>query len=60
MELTLSNDERALLAQILDRHLSLMREEVGKTENYGMRQELKADEEVLKGLIARLKGGVAS
>ena len=32
------------------------REEVGKTENYVMRQELKDDEARLKALLERLKG----
>jgi hypothetical protein len=35
-----------------------MREEIGKTENYTMRQELKSDEARLKALIARLRGPV--
>lgn len=59
MELTLSGEEHTLLGQILERYLSLMREEIGKTENYRMRQELKSDEVVLKGMIARLKGVAA-
>ena len=59
MQLSLSDDEAALLQNVLDRHLSLLREEVGKTENYQMRQELKADEALLKGLIARLQAPAA-
>ncbi len=31
-----------------------LREEIGKTENYDMRQGLKADEERLKSLLVRL------
>lgn len=54
MELTLSNEEATLLRNILERHLSNLREEVVKTENFTMRQELKADEVLLKGLIQRL------
>ncbi len=59
MQLSLTNDEAALLQNVLDRHLSLLREEVGKTENYAMRQDLKADEALLKGLIARLHAPAA-
>ena len=54
MELKLDAAETALLADILRRHLSLIREEVGKTENFQMRQELKADEAILKGILERL------
>lgn len=55
MQLSLTDPEAALLRNVLDRHLSLLREEVYKTENYRMRQELKADEELLKGIIGRLQ-----
>ncbi|MEX0784184.1 MAG: hypothetical protein WD557_16200 [Dehalococcoidia bacterium] len=59
MQLSLTNDETALFRNILDRQLSLLREEVGKTENYQMRQDLKADEALLKGLIARIHAAAA-
>jgi hypothetical protein len=59
MQLSLTDEEAALLRNVLERHLSLLREEVGKTENYQMRQELKADEALLKGLIARLQTAAA-
>ena len=54
MELVLTADERQLLMQILRNRLPDLREEVYKTENYEWRQDLKQDEEVLKGLIAKL------
>ncbi len=59
MQLSLTADETTLLRNVLDRHLSLLREEIGKTENYQMRQDLKADEALLKGLIARLQAAAA-
>ncbi|MGH2611376.1 MAG: hypothetical protein ACRDHF_20050 [Tepidiformaceae bacterium] len=59
MQLSLTADEATLLRNVLDRHLSLLREEIGKTENYQMRQDLKADEALLKGLIARLQTAAA-
>ena len=54
MQLTLDSAEAALLASILDRHLGNLRMEVGKTENFEMRNALKQDEIVLKALIERL------
>ena len=54
MELALEPTEEILLRRILERHLGDLRMEVGKTENYSMRQELKQDEEVVKALISRL------
>jgi hypothetical protein len=55
MRLSLDDREAALLRNVLDRHLSSLKEEVYKTENFQMRQELKADEALLKGIIARLE-----
>ncbi len=58
MQLTLNSAEAALLASILDRHLGNLRMEVGKTENFEMRNALKHDEVVLKALIKRLQAVV--
>lgn len=54
MQITLDADESALLRNILERHLGDLRMEIGKTEKYEMRQEMKRDEETLKAIIARL------
>lgn len=54
MELKREASEAALLKEILERFLGNLRMEAGKTENYAMRQELKAGEEVVRPLIARL------
>jgi hypothetical protein len=54
MELELTDEEMQLLRQLLKNRLPDLREEVYKTERYEWRQELKQDEEVLKGLIAKL------
>jgi hypothetical protein len=59
MDLTLTNDEAALVRNVFERHLSRLREEIGKTENYNMRQDLKGDEATLKALIQRLEGASA-
>lgn len=54
MELRLEASEAALLKETLEGFLGNLRMEVGKTENYAMRQGLKADEEVVKSHITRL------
>jgi|GEM_PF-2654953 len=56
VQLTLDETDTELLRQVLTRAISSTREEVGKTENYVMRQELKDDEARLKALLERLKG----
>ena len=56
MQLSLTDDEAVLLRDVLNRYLPSLREEVYKTENYAMRQDLKADEVLLKDLITRLNG----
>ena len=54
IEFTLSQEEAALLHEIMMQFLPNLREEVYKTEKYEWRQSLKADEVLLKGLIQRL------
>ncbi len=50
-----SEEESGLLLRTLESALGDLRMEIGKTENFDMRQELKRDEELLKGMIERLK-----
>jgi hypothetical protein len=54
MELTLQPDEASLVKRILTNYLSDLRMEIGKTENYELRQELKRDEVTIKSLLTRL------
>lgn len=54
MQLTLDANESALLRNVLERHLSDLRMEIGKTEKFNMRQEMKRDEETLKAILARI------
>ena len=54
MQLTLNDRQVDLLSRILRNYLPELRGEVYKTENYDWRQELKADEAVIKELIALL------
>lgn len=62
MELKLEPAEVALLTDILESHLGDLRMEIGKTENFDMRNDLKHDEVMLKSMIARLKAteGIAA
>lgn len=54
MCLSLEPNEAALLKRVLTAHLSDLRAEVYKTENYDWRQGLKQDEAIIKALITRL------
>lgn len=54
MQLTLQPDEATLLKDILTSYLSDLRMEIGDTENYELREDLKRDEEMIKVLLARL------
>ena len=55
MEFTLQPTEAALIKRVLTNYLSDLRMEIGKTEDYQLRQELKQDEDTIKALIARLE-----
>ncbi len=54
MQLTLTNDEAKTLAEIFDALLPDIREEVYKTENYDLREELKRREALVKSLLNQL------
>ena len=56
VDLKLGNYEAELLRRVLISYVSDLRMEIADTDNYDMRQGLKSDEEVLKGIIARLGG----
>jgi hypothetical protein len=56
MPLTVNDEELQLLRRILPGYLSELREEVGKTEAFKMRQALKDEEALLKQLIERIEG----
>jgi hypothetical protein len=55
MELHLSPEEVELLRRILANQLPELRGEIIHTERYSLRQELKRDEALLKGLLSRLE-----
>jgi hypothetical protein len=54
MELSLGPAEVELLRRILANYLPELRTEINHTERYSLRQELKQDEEIVKGLLSRL------
>lgn len=58
MELSLDQDEEAVLQQVLEQYLPQLREEVYKTETFELREALKRREEVIKRLISRLQTAV--
>jgi len=60
MNLTLSTEEAALLARILQTDLGDLKTEIGKTEKYEWRVEMKADEESLRSIIQRLEQAAAA
>ena len=55
MQLQLHDRERDLLIQLLDYALGEMRVEVRRTSTPDFHDRLKADEELLKGVIAKLR-----
>ncbi|MDA8217130.1 MAG: hypothetical protein M0Z94_05870 [Dehalococcoidales bacterium] len=58
MELKLNTEEARLLKQVLTDYLSDLRMEVTETENFDMRQDLKANESMLKSVVDRLDKGL--
>ena len=60
MELHLEDHEATLLRSILERHLGDFRMEIGKTEDYDMRQWMKRDEQSIKAIIASLDAPVTA
>jgi hypothetical protein len=58
MELILHDDEARLLRDVLTQHLSDLKMEIGRTENYAWRQSQKHDKAVLREIIGRLDQAV--
>jgi DNA polymerase III delta subunit len=54
VNLTLSDEERTYLAELLDRNFRDLKEEINKTEAYAFKESLKAQERMLVGLLAKL------
>ena len=60
MQLDLNEDEASALVDALNYYIPQLREEIGKTENYDMREDLKAQEGTLTALIAKLGGSIST
>ena len=54
MQVDLNEDEVAALLTALDQYIPGLREEIGKTENYDYREELKAQEASLHRVVTKL------
>jgi hypothetical protein len=54
MQLRLTDDEVAVLRQVLEVYLIQLRDEVSNTDAYELRQALKRNEEVIKDLMRRV------
>jgi hypothetical protein len=52
--LKLTDEERAVLADVVQTSLGNLKEEVYKTENYDWRKALKSRELLLRGILERL------
>ena len=55
MNITLNDTESSLLSTTLSRTIGNLKMEIGKTENFEMRNSLKQDEVMLKSILERLQ-----
>ncbi len=60
MQVQLEPTEANLLLSILDSSLGDLRMEIGKTENFDMRNDLKRREESLKNILSRVRTVLAA
>lgn len=59
MNVTLQPDETNALIQALSYYIPQLREEIGKTEDYDMRQDLRAQAVALTGFLTKIGGSIA-
>ncbi len=55
MALELTNEEQAVLADIVDEELRDLKEEIYKTETFEYKEQLQKREDLLEKLLAKLK-----
>ncbi|HLH24889.1 MAG TPA: hypothetical protein VK066_20400 [Chloroflexota bacterium] len=60
MDLELSNDERGLLAGLVDESLRSLKEEIYKTETYEYKEQLKEREALMMGILQKLNAGAGA
>jgi hypothetical protein len=58
MQINLEASEVAAVLNVLNSYIPQLREEIGKTDNYEMRQGLKAQAEMLSDIVTKLGGTV--
>jgi hypothetical protein len=60
MQITLDQSEIGALMGALDYYLAELREEIGKTEKYELREALKGQHALLAGVVAKLGGSTST
>jgi hypothetical protein len=60
MQINLDENEVSALLEALSTYIPNLREEIGKTESYDYREDLKAQEAILTKLVAKLGGSISS
>lgn len=58
MNVTLEPDEINALIQALNYYIPQLREEIGSTERYDMRQEMHAQVKALTGFLSKIGGSI--
>lgn len=54
MQISLSDDEAAVLVKVAKQYYSDLREEIYRTEAFEVKNELKREESILKAILDRL------
>jgi hypothetical protein len=60
MQINLGGKEVTALLSVLDLYIPQLREEISKTDNYDMRQDLSGQEQTLSSLVIKLGGKASS
>ena len=58
MQVNLQDNEISALITALNFYIPELREEIGSTEDYDMREEMKAREAALTGVLTRIGGSI--
>jgi hypothetical protein len=59
MQVNLEQNEVTALIGALNYYIPQLREEIGKTENYDMRESLKAEEAALNSVLTKVGGSIS-
>lgn len=59
MQVSLQDNEVSALVEALNWYIPQLREEIGRTEDYNMRESLKAQEAGLTSALAKLGGSIS-